>query len=472
LSKKSERIVIIGAGDACKRFVETIQSSKELLSQYDIVYIFDDNLSKVNSKFCGIQVIDVVKNLANYKNDFDKIIIAIPSARRDQFNVIYNYCVNTHKEILTIPSLKEILDKSKSITSVRDIDMKDLINRQEIEIDYKKISKIARDKTILITGGAGSIGSVILKLCLSGKAKKIICIDNSEYNTYKLLNSVDDKRLIYKVSDIRDKKMMNLYFNKYKPDIVFHAAALKHVNLQEDNIRDCLLTNFFGTQNILSIANKYSVDKFVLISTDKAVEPSNNMGLSKRMAELLVSYYSSFSKTKMSIVRFGNVIGSSGSVLIRFSKLIKNREDITVTHPEVKRYFMSIEEACYLVISSINEVKNNYQVFMIDMGKEILIDEIAKTLIKINGLELGKDININYSKLSKGEKISEKLNYSFEQKKVLDNNKIIKLESSKNINYQTFDRFISELHKMVYVVDETSNNTIVAHLEKYFKGLI
>jgi FlaA1/EpsC-like NDP-sugar epimerase len=472
LSKKVERIVIIGAGDASKRFVQTIQSSKELLSKYHLAYIFDDNLSKVNSKFCGIKVVDVIKNLANYSKDFDTIIIAIPSTGRDQFNVIYNYCVNSGKKILTVPSLKEILYHSEPITSVRDINIKDLINREEIEINYKKISKIAHDKTILITGGAGSIGSMILKLCLSGKAKKIICIDNSEYNTYKLLNSINDKRLISKVSDIRDKKMMNLYFSKYKPDIVFHAAALKHVNLQEDNIRECLLTNFFGTQNILSIANKYSVDNFVLISTDKAVEPSNNMGLSKRMAELLVSYYSNSSKTKMSIVRFGNVIGSSGSVLVHFSKLIKNREDITVTHPQVKRYFMSIEEACYLVINSINEVKNNYQVFMLDMGEEILINEIAKTLIKINGLELGRDININYSKLSTGEKISEKLNYSFEEKKVLDNNKIIRLDSSKAINSQTFGSFISELHKIIYKDDQTSNKSIVAHLKKYFKELI
>ena len=266
--------------------------------------------------------------------------------------------------------------------------------------------------------------------------------------------------------------MMNLYFSKYKPDIVFHAAALKHVNLQEENIRECLLTNFFGTQNILSLLDKYSVDKFLLISTDKAVEPSNNMGLSKRMAELLVSHYSNSSKTKMSIVRFGNVIGSSGSVLIHFSELIKNREDITVTHPKVKRYFMSIEEACYLVINSINEVKNSYQIFMINMGEEILIDQIAKTLIRINGLKLGRDININYSKLSKGEKISEKLNYSFEQKKVLDSNKIIRLDSSKTINHRTFDRFISELHEMIYKIDKTSNSSIVAHLKKYFKGLV
>ena len=472
MSKKPERIAIIGAGSACKRFIKTIQSSKELSSQYSVVYIFDDNSSKVNSKFCGIEVIDVIKNLVNYKKDFDKIIIAIPSARRDQFNVIYNYCVNANKEILTIPSLKEILDESKSITSVRDISVKDLINRDEIQIDYNKIAEITQDKTILITGGAGSIGSMILKLCLSGKAKKIICIDNSEYNIYKLLNNINDKRLISKVSDIRDKKMMNLYFSKYKPDIVFHAAALKHVNLQEENIRECLLTNFFGTQNILSLLDKYSVDKFLFISTDKAVEPSNNMGLSKRMAELLVSHYSNSSKTKMSIVRFGNVIGSSGSVLIHFSELIKNREDITVTHPKAKRYFMSIEEACYLVINSVNEVKNNYQIFMINMGEEILIDEIAKTLIRINGLKLGRDININYSKLSKGEKISEKLNYRFEQTKVLDSNKIIRLDSSKTINHRTFDRFISELHEMIYKIDKTSNSSIVAHLKKYFKGLV
>ena len=364
MSKNIKRVTVVGAGEAAQMFILTVKSSAKFSNQYNFVSIFDDDKKKINSTIDKIKILDNIKNIGKYKDSFDKIVIAIPSASKSDFNRIYDICLKTNKEILTIPSLREILDKSKSITSVRDIDIKDLIERDEISINYNEISKIVSNKTILITGGAGSIGSVILELCLIGKAKKIICIDNSEYNTYSLLNKISNRKLICKVSDIRDIKMMDFYFQKYKPEIVFHAAALKHLNLQENNLRDCLITNFFGTENILKLVKKYSVNNFVLISTDKAVEPSNNMGLSKRMAEFIVYYYADILKTKMSVVRFGNVIGSSGSVLNYFSSLIKSKKNITITDPKVSRFFMSIEEACYLVLHSIINTKKNFQIFI------------------------------------------------------------------------------------------------------------
>ena len=241
---------------------------------------------------------------------------------------------------------------------------------------------------------------------------------------------------------------MDIYFNKYKPDIVFHAAALKHVNLQENDIKNCLLTNFFGTKNIIQLSKKYDIKDFVLISTDKAVEPSNNMGLSKRLAELLVLNNSQLSKTNMSIVRFGNVIGSSGSVLNLFSRLIKDRKDIIITNPKVARFFMSIEEACYLVLQSLTIRDNNKQIFMIDMGEEILIKDIAETLIKLNNLKPNEDIKIKFGKLKKGEKISEKLNYTFEKPINTNIDKLIYLDT--NIDIEDFKNFQESLEKIIY----------------------
>jgi FlaA1/EpsC-like NDP-sugar epimerase len=312
---------------------------------------------------------------------------------------------------------------------------------------------------------------MIVKLCLDSGAKKVICIDSSEYNIYSMLQEQSQERLLWKVSDIKDFKMMDIHFEKYKPDIVFHAAALKHVNLQESNLKDCLLTNFYGTNNILKLAIKYNIENFVLISTDKAVEPTNNMGLSKRMAEFLAYYHSSASNTKMSVVRFGNVIGSSGSVLNHFAELIKNKKDIVVTHPKVSRFFMSIKEACYLVLRSVQSTEKNYQVFMLDMGKEILIKDIAERLILLSGLSLGKDINIKFSKLEKGEKIREKLSYSFETALPSDTSKLVKLNSSNNIDNDSFSEIISDLEDKIYDKD-ISDNKIISYLNDYFKELI
>ena len=243
---------------------------------------------------------------------------------------------------------------------------------------------------------------------------------------------------------------MKIYFKKFKPDIVFLAAALKHVNLQEDDIRNTLLTNFYGTENILDCSENIGVKDFVLISTDKAVEPSNNMGLSKRLAELLLSERFDNKKINLSIVRFGNVVGSSGSVLNLFSDLIKEKKDLLITHPKVKRFFMSIEEACYLVIQSIaiNSKKSN--ICMIDMGNEIFIKDIAETLIHLNNLVPNKDINIKYGKLRKGEKLSEKLEYSFEKRINTNVDKLVVLESLNTVKKSELKKLKIELLKMIY----------------------
>lgn len=468
--KNIRKIAIVGAGDAAERFIKTIYESS-LSSQFIFSYLFDDNKNKVGSTICGIKVVDVINNIHKYKDSFDEIIIAIPSSSDSDFNTIYDLLLKTEKKILTIPSLKEILKQPDSIISIRDIDVRDLIKRDEVEISYDGIDNYIENKIVLVTGGGGSIGSMIIKLCLDAGAKKVICIDSSEYNIYSMLQEQSQERLLWKVSDIKDFKMMDIHFEEYNPDIVFHAAALKHVNLQESNLRDCLLTNFYGTDNILKLSIKYNIENFVLISTDKAVEPTNNMGLSKRMAEFLAYYHSSTSSTKIAVVRFGNVIGSSGSVLNHFAELIKNRKDIVVTHPEVSRFFMSIKEACYLVLRSVQSTEKHYQVFMLDMGKEILIKDIAKKLILLSGLSLGKDINIKFSKLEKGEKIREKLSYPFETALPSDTSKLLKLNSSNNIDKTSFSEIISDLEDKIYDKN-ISDNKIISYLNDYFKELI
>ena len=256
MSKNIKRVTVVGAGEAAQMFILTVKSSAKFSNQYNFVSIFDDDKKKINSTIDKIKILDNIKNIGKYKDSFDKIVIAIPSASKSDFNRIYDICLKTNKEKLTIPSLREILDKSKSITSVRDIDIKDLIERDEISINYNEISKIVSNKTILITGGAGSIGSVILELCLIGKAKKIICIDNSEYNTYSLLNKISNRKLICKVSDIRDIKMMDFYFHKYKPEIVFHLAAQPIIFHSYSDPVSTININSIGTMNVLDILRK------------------------------------------------------------------------------------------------------------------------------------------------------------------------------------------------------------------------
>ena len=467
--KTKKSIAILGAGSAAKRFIETIQSSS-LNDKFFFNYIFDDNEDIIGKTISGVKVIDSIVNINKYSDKFDEIIIAIPSCSYSEFNRIHNIALSTNKKILTIPSLKEILNEPSSISSVRDIHISDLIGRNETEIDYDIINSIVKDKVILITGGAGSIGSVIFELCVNQSPKSVICIDNSEYNTYTLQNKLKSENIIYETGDIRDLNMMDFYFNKYNPDIVFHAAALKHVNLQENDIRNSLLTNFYGTENLLKVANLHKTKHFVLISTDKAVNPSNNMGLSKRMAELIVSYYQKTSTTKMSIVRFGNVIGSSGSVLNYFNQLIQKKKPVTITHPKVARFFMSIEEACFLVLQSVLNTKL-CQMYMLDMGEEILIEEIAKKLIILNNLEVYKDIEIEYIGLKKGEKLNEELQYSFENASQSNIKKLIELQSDKEMSFDNFDIFSKELLSYIYSNDKT-NKDIHNLIKDYFDGYL
>lgn len=471
VKKKSvKKIAVVGAGDAAKRFIKTIINSS-FKSNFIFTSIFDDNKNKIGQEIDGIEILDSIKNISKYVDNFDEIVVAIPSSSKKEFNNIYNIILKTNKKILTIPSLKEILNHPESITSVRDINMKDLINRDELEISLNKINRSIEDKTILVTGGGGSIGSVIVELCLSGSAKKVVCLDNSEFNVYKLNQKFSDNRLESFVSDIKDYEMMDYFFNKYKPDIVFHAAALKHLNIQEKNIRDCLLTNVYGTNNILELSKKYEINNFVLISTDKAVEPSCYMGLSKRVAEILVHFHSHQANVNMSSVRFGNVIGSSGSVLNHFTKLISQRKNITVTHPKVSRFFMSIKEACYLVLLSVKNSQENHQVFMLDMGDEIYIKDIAEKLIQLNGLVVGEDIKILYSQLEKGEKLSEKLNYKFEQSFDTEISKLIRLDSNKEIANQSIEIFMKNLSKLIYN-KEVVDSEIANYIDTTLEGLV
>ncbi len=469
-NKNIKKIAIVGAGDAATRFIKTIIDSG-YKNNFSFTAIFDDNSEKIGNEIEGIKILDSIGNIKKYINIFDEIVIAIPSSTKKEFNNIYDILLKTNKRILTIPSLKEILNYPDTITSVRDINMKDLINRDEMEINLDKIDNSIEGKKILVTGGGGSIGSVIVELCLSGNVKEVICLDNSEYNIYKLNQNFSDDRLKTYVSDIKDYQMMDYFFNTFRPDIVFHAAALKHVNIQEKNIRDCLLTNVFGTNNVLELSIKYNISNFVLISTDKAVEPSNYMGLSKRIAEILVEFHSHQANVKMSSVRFGNVIGSSGSVLNHFSSLIKNKKDIVITHRKVARFFMSIKEACYLVLLCIKNSQNNHQVFMLDMGEEILIKDIAEKLIQLNGLVVNKDIKILYSQLEKGEKLSEKLSYEFERSVDTQVSKLIRLDSNKKIEKYEIIDFMNDLSNLVYS-KKASNDKIAKFINEAMKGLV
>ncbi len=409
--------LIVGAGHAGSFVIKEYKEHKEL--HRNIIGVLDDDVHKHNSRLNGAKVfgsVDEVQKIVN-RYDVDEIIIAIPSAKRHQLQTIVDKCSETSAKIKTVPGLYQLVDGTININEIKEVQIEDLLGRAPVDLDKKSIEAFIENKRVLVTGGGGSIGSELCRQIANFNPKELLILDIYENNAYDLqqeliykYNSDGETKLNFKVliASVRDKKRINDIISEHKPDVVFHAAAHKHVPLMEDNPAEAVKNNILGTHNVARACHKLGVEKFVLISTDKAVNPTNVMGATKRFCENIIQAYSKVSKTEFVAVRFGNVLGSNGSVIPLFKKQIANGGPITVTDKNIIRYFMTIPEAAQLVLQA-GAMATGGEIFVLDMGEPVKIYDLAVSLIKLSGLKVNQDIKIKITGLRPGEKLYEEL---------------------------------------------------------------
>lgn len=430
-NKKTKNLVIYGAGKA------GLQLQREFLSsEYKLICFIDDDEILHHRSIDGISIYSKEKYCSLFENQkFDLMIIAMPSASQEQIKIIYEFMQDKFEKIKILPSMNNILKKEEFTKQLKDIGVEDLLARYPKDLDKKQIENFIKEKIVLITGAGGSIGSEISRQCKAYGAKKLILLDHSEFNLYSILEELKDENIVPIMQSVRDIKALESTFEKYKPQIVIHAAAYKHVPLVEYNILEGITNNIIGTKNCIDLSIQYGAQKFVLISTDKAVRPTNIMGTTKRICELYAQNVES-KNTEIVAVRFGNVLGSSGSVIPKFKSQIEQGKNITVTHPEITRYFMLIPEACELVLQAAS-IANGGEIFILDMGEPIKIVDLAKKMIELSGRS---DISIEFCGLRCGEKLYEELLIS-------DSDQKTKYESITVANSTKFD--IDELNKKI-----------------------
>ncbi|WP_094549355.1 polysaccharide biosynthesis protein [Petroclostridium xylanilyticum] len=408
-----KRVMVVGAGYTGSMVIKELKKRPELKSTP--VVIIDDDEKKHGSHIHGLTVKGDKRKIQEIAEQYriDEIIIAIPSATRSQLKEILDECKKTRCKLKTLPALHELINGQVDINQIRDVNIEDLLGREPITLNTQEISGYLKDEVVLVTGGGGSIGSELCRQIARFEPRKLIIFDIYENNAYDLENEL---KFIYKeqldlevlIGSVQDKKRLEYVFGTYKPGVVFHAAAHKHVPLMEGSPTEAIKNNVFGTLNTAECADEYGVKKFVLISTDKAVNPTNVMGATKRIAEMIIQNMSRHSRTEFAAVRFGNVLGSNGSVIPLFKKQIAQGGPVTVTHPEITRYFMTIPEAAQLVIQAGAMAKGG-EIFILDMGQPVKIVDLAKDLIRLSGLEPDIDIEIRFTGLRPGEKLYEEL---------------------------------------------------------------
>lgn len=410
---QASRVMIVGAGSAGSMIIKEMKNHTDM--NLIPVVAADDDKKKHETSINGVPVRagrDKIKDLAKqYK--VDEIIVAIPSASKKDMADILMLCKETMCRLKMLPNVMEIIDGQASVRHLRDVNIEDLLGRDEINLNMDEISGYLKDETVLVTGGGGSIGSELCRQIARFHPKKLIIFDIYENNAYDLQNELmytykDKLDLEVLIGTCRDRERLKEVFERYRPGVVFHAAAHKHVPLMEGSPAEAVKNNVFGTLNTCRRADDYGAKKFILVSTDKAVNPTNIMGASKRLAEIIVQSMNRMSKTKFAAVRFGNVLGSNGSVIPLFKKQIIQGGPVTVTDPDIIRYFMTIPEASQLVIQAGALAKGG-EVFVLDMGEPVKIADLARDLIRLSGLDPDKDIKIEYTGLRPGEKLYEEL---------------------------------------------------------------
>jgi len=466
---KRKNIIIIGAGNSSEKIIREINDNPTMY--YNVVGIVDDDLNKIGATIHGIPILGTIDSLSNISLPYDEIIICIPTATNEQMRRIVAVCKSTTKGYRTVPTLTELMDGKVSLSSIREVSMVDLLGRQEVQLDHSSISQYIYGKRVLVTGAGGSIGSELVRNCMAFDPDLLILFDQSEHNLFNIEKECESSEhpIAFQsiLGDIRDKSLLHRLFSSFKPDVVFHAAAYKHVPMQEKHPWEAVLTNIQGTLNLIDAAEDYLVDRFVLVSTDKAVNPSNIMGATKHIAEKLIHTKSLESKINYMAVRFGNVIGSSGSVIPTFQNQIEKGGPITITDPNMYRYFMSISEAAQLILQA-GALGKGGEIYVLDMGKPVNIKQIAYELIRLSGLEPEKDISIEYIGSRPGEKMNEELISKSESLIETIHDKILMLKNEEHHNWL-------QMREIAFEIVESSKSynfdKIVTCLSKHIPSL-
>jgi FlaA1/EpsC-like NDP-sugar epimerase len=411
---KTKNLIIIGAGDAGEKIFREIRDNARL--QYQVVGFLDDNPLKIGKKIHGVAVLGHVKELQVAARRFkaDEVLIAIPSASSTQMRRAFELCEKSGLNFKTIPGIGELINGKVTVNAIREVAYRDLLGREIIKLDEEIIGAYLKKQTVLVSGAGGSIGSELCRQICRFEPEEILLLERAESALYEIERELKQNfkavSIVPILADIQDKAELLKAFENYPPKIVFHAAAYKHVPMLEIQPWKAIKNNILGTKNLIEISSQFNIERFVFVSTDKAVRSVNVMGASKRLTEMLIQGQNgcSGSGTKFLTVRFGNVVGSVGSVIPLFKKQIKKGGPVTVTHPEVTRFFMTIPEACQLILQA-GAMGEGGEIFLLDMGTPIKIDDMARDLIRLSGLEPDVDIKIEYIGLRPGEKLYEEL---------------------------------------------------------------
>ncbi len=414
---KGKRILIVGGGSAGEGIIRDLSRSFSVY-QYIPAVIIDDDVSRHGSEIQGVRVVGTCKDIPKFvtKYKISLILIAIPSASSKQMREIVKYCELSKIPFRTLPSIKDIADGIVKSSGLREVLLEDLLGRDQIYLNVEIIKSTIENQIILVTGGGGSIGGELCRQICNFHPKKLIIVDNNEFNLYsidmELQKKIDPSKFHAHLCSVTDKIELEKIFTLHKPSIVFHVAAYKHVPLLESNLRVAMHNNIIGTRIVSELSEKNHIKTFVLISTDKAVNPTNIMGATKRASEIFCQTYNKKTQTKFMTVRFGNVLNSAGSVIPLFRQQISLGGPLTVTHRDITRYFMTIPEASQLILQAA--AIDEGHIFVLNMGEPIKINYLAEQMVKLSGKEIGKDIEIQYTGLRAGEKLHEELLYTSE----------------------------------------------------------
>ena len=465
-----KKVLIIGAGEATRILLGTIKSSMKEI--YSVVGLIDDNINKVNYAISGNRILGTRYDIPRIckENNVEIIFFTISNISNEDRKKILEICQETGCKVRILPGTKELIKDKPIMQSFRDVKIEDLLGREPIKLDNKNIAKLIENKVVLVTGGGGSIGSELCRQIIKFNPQKLVIVDIYENNLYdieqELKFNYPEIEIKAIVASVREKKRLDEIFEEYRPYLVFHAAAHKHVPLMETSPLEAIKNNVFGTYNVVNCADEYNVKRFVLISTDKAVNPTNIMGATKRLCEMIVQAKNKVSQTEYVAVRFGNVLGSNGSVVPLFKKQIAHGGPVTVTHKDITRFFMTIPEAVSLVLQAMSTAKGG-EIFVLDMGEPVKIYDMAVKLIKLSGLEPGVDIQIKVTGLRPGEKLYEEI---LMEEEGLTETKYDKIHIAKpsGVDIEMISQKLDKLRKLV----ETSNNEKTEEIKQVIKEVV
>ncbi len=454
--REGERVLIVGAGQAGEQLARDLQ--RDRINSYQPVAFVDDMPRRIGQDIHGIPVVGPTESIPQVVTELgiDIILLAVPSAKAEQRRRLVALCEASGVPVRTVPQLDELMSGQVAVNQLREVSIEDLLGREPVSLDWNAIRDGLSGKTILVTGAGGSIGSELCRQIIQLKPAQLVLLDNGEYNLYAIEQELNkqhpDRQFDICLRDVRDKAAVNRIFERYRPEIVFHAAAYKHVPMLECQIREAVANNVLGTRNVAEAAHAHCCAEFVLISTDKAVNPANVMGTTKRFAELFCQNLNGRSNTRYITVRFGNVLDSAGSVVPLFRKQIAAGGPVTVTHKDIERFFMTIPEACQLIMQA-GVMGEGGEIFVLDMGSPVKISYLAEQMIRLSGKTPGEDIEIAFTGLRPGEKLYEELFHDQESLQPTRHDKIL-LARHRIVDWDELSNTLSQMREAVASYDE------------------